>query len=101
MLDMGIVDAEIRELEDAGETTYDVCRRLSWLYAVMDHAGRAERDAREVGGSEFLDAANAAGFEAFAKVMEKHMEALKVVLPKEHEAVMARLARAAEEGVER
>ena len=100
MVDLGIVNDEIAELEASENTTYDVCNRLAILYTVRSNLGGGDvRDAEpKVGGTEFLDLAASVGFARFAEVMQAHMDALKVVLPKEHAAVMAKLGRTETEG---
>ena len=46
MLDIPMIEKEIEELENE-RTCYRVCERLAILYAVLDHAGKRPRKARE------------------------------------------------------
>ena len=44
-------------------------------------------------GSDFLDAASAAPMEDVMEILDEHMEALRVVIPREYEAVLERIKR--------
>lgn len=94
MVSLDVIEREISELE-ARETSYAVCERLSWLYTVRDHlAGKVEAKVERVpwaGESEFLQLAEGVDVAALLSIMDQHMEALKVVFPKEYEAVMAKV----------
>lgn len=85
------VEREIDELEARGETTYSLCERLAWLYVVRDHL-RPEARASEtqaLSGSEFLEAASGVSYPALMKVLDEHMEAMKVVYEREYSRVLA------------
>ena len=92
MVDLETIDREINELENRRDTTYAVCERLAWLYVVRDHlsADRAGVLPR-LGGSEFLDACGGVPLPDLMRVLNEHMEALYVVMPKEYAAVMGKI----------
>lgn len=94
MISLEEIEREIKELEARGDTTYSLCERLAWLYVVRDHLRppRAEvRPSGHIGGTEFLDAASGAPYERLMEVLDQHMQALRVVQPKEYELVMGRI----------
>ena len=89
MLDLSIIEDEISALE-AEDTTYDTCERLACLYTVRDHQ-LAKRSSDSGASSEFLMAAVGVPTPDLMKVMNEHMEALRVVYPTEYEAVVERI----------
>ena len=95
MIDLDKIDREIHDLEARGDTTYSLCERLAWLYIVRDHISPPveENDeiVRFVNGSEFLDCCEGVSYNRLMEVMDTHMEALKVVCPKEYDSVMAKI----------
>lgn len=93
MIDLETIEREIDELEARGSTTYALCERLSWLYVVRDHLLPPKQDTitNPIGGSDFLDAASGVPYSQLMKVIDEHMEAVKVVYPKEYESVLARI----------
>ena len=96
MIDLETIEREINELEARGDTTYSICERLSWLYTVRDHLRPTAANAaktQELSGSEFLDASSGVSYPMLMRVLDEHMEALKVVQPKEYEAVMMKVRR--------
>lgn len=95
MINLDTIEREINELEARGETTYSLCERLSWLYTVRDHIRpetEATRKTQELRGSEFLDAASGVSYPGLMRIIDEHMEATKVVQPREYERVMAKIA---------
>lgn len=95
MIDIDIIEKEIRQLEARGDTTYSQCERLAWLYIVADHLRQVEMD-KPVGamqGSEFLECASGVPFMSLMAILNEHMEALRVVQPREYEAVLGKLRR--------
>lgn len=92
MIDLAEVEDTIAKLETVGTSLYAV-ERLAWLYVVRDHL-RSEgtmADREPLSGSEFVEAATAAPYREMMAVLDEHMEALKLVQPREYEAVMSRL----------
>ena len=104
---------DIQEIERAmhvlacGETTYETVSRLAALKVVHDHLTQTA-DAQvpqaysaapapqsdpppRMTGSEFLEALSEVPYEDAMMVLDEHLEALKVVCPKEYESVMRRL----------
>lgn len=94
MLSVEDVERTILELEKR-DTTYATCERLAWLYIVHDHLmqrivhGKAR--ASEMEGSPFLSACSCAEIEEILRVMNEHMDAVRMIYPKEYEAVVKRI----------
>lgn len=90
MISLDLIEREIRELEARGETTYSQCERLAWLYTCRDHLLPAKADAvaERMSGSEFLEACDGKPYQALMRVLDEHMEAMRLVFPKEYEKVM-------------
>lgn len=96
MIDLETIEREINELEARGDTTYSLCERLSWLYVVRDHLIRKPepsepRITEELSGSEFLELSSGVEWGQLMAVLDEHMEALRVVMPKQYEAVIERI----------
>lgn len=92
MIDLETIEREIQDIEARGDTTYSICERLAWLYIVRDHM-RPESDGRtqELSGSEFLTACSGVPFPMLMKVLDEHMQALRVVQPREYDSVMDKI----------
>lgn len=103
MIDLKIIEETISELE-AEDTSFQQCERLSWLYTVRDHIKTPEAPAyvnepqsieeritEHTEGSEFMEAASGVSYPALMKILDDHMEAMKVVHPKEYESVMSKI----------
>lgn len=95
MLSVEEVERTILELEKR-DTTYATCERLAWLYIVHDHLTQRivqeKARAAEMDGSPFLAACSGSEIEEILRVMNEHMEAVRVIYPKEYEAVVKRIA---------
>lgn len=95
MLSIEEVERTILELEKR-DTTYATCERLAWLYIVHDHLTQRivqeKARAAEMEGSPFLAACSGADIAEILRVMDEHMEALRVVYPKEYEAVIRKIS---------
>lgn len=95
MLSIEEVDRTILELEKR-DTTYATCERLAWLYIVHDHLTQriVQENARaeEMDGSPFLEACSGADIEEIIRVMNEHMEAVKLIYPKEYDAVVKKIS---------
>ena len=95
MLSIEEVERTILELEKR-DTTYATCERLAWLYIVHDHLTQRivpeKARAAEMDGSPFLSACSGAEISEILRVVNDHMEAVRVIYPKEYEAVVKRIA---------
>ena len=94
MLSVEEVERTILELEKR-DTTYATCERLAWLYIVHDHMTQRivqeKARAAEMEGSPFLAACSGAEIAEILRVVNDHMEALRVIYPKEYEAVTKKI----------
>lgn len=94
MLSIDEVERTILELEKR-DTTYTTCERLAWLYIVHDHLTQRivqeKARAAEMEGSPFLSACSGAEIEEILRVMNEHMDALRMIYPKEYDAVVKRI----------
>lgn len=93
MVSLDIIEREISELETR-ETSYAVCERLAWLYIVRDNLKPKSGEpamTESLGGSAFLELASNVPYDGLMKVLDEHMEALRVVIPKEYDSVMNKL----------
>lgn len=96
MVSVEDIDREILELERR-DTSYAVVERLCWLYVVRDHLAGAPAGERktsmtgELGGTDFLAAASMVPIGDLMAVLDEHMEAIKVVCPREYESVVAKI----------
>lgn len=88
------IEREILDLEKK-DTTYAVCERLAWLYVVRDHLKvemvEEKKKAGHTGDSAFLMACEGVEIGALLKVMDQHMEAVRVIYPKEYSAVVEKI----------
>lgn len=93
MIDLETIEREINLLESRGDTTYSQCERLCWLYTVRDHIRPEARECetQQLSGSEFLEVCSGRSYPGVMGVINEHMEALRIVQPREYEAVMAKL----------
>lgn len=92
MIDVDVIDSEIAALEDE-ETTYETCEQLAWLYVVRDHVGAREdpETVPDVPGTEFLEVVSGRDVRGVMRVLAEHMEAIRIVAPKEYERVIERI----------
>ena len=93
MIDFSAVDDEIAWIEDncTADDEQSV-QRLSALYTVREHLGRQpEEYIEDYSGSEFLEAASGVDMDGFMRVMDEHMEGLRIVFPREYDSVMAKV----------
>ena len=95
MLSLEEVERTILELEKR-DTTYATCERLAWLYIVHDHLTQRivqeKSRAAEMEGSPFLAACSGAEITEILHVVNEHMEAVRVIYPKEYEAVIRKIS---------
>jgi len=90
MVDLNIISDEIEYLKSQ-ETSYEVCEKLAWLYVVQDHLAAEKSTTQQSVVSEFMQAAMQADTCALMRIIDEHMDAVKVVFPAEYEAVMAKV----------
>lgn len=91
---MDEVQKEIARLEN-GETTYSAAEKLALLYVVRDHSEEEPR----TGGyayasepqSEFVTAFQSVPMEKALQVIDEHMDAIKLLYPKEYSAVLRKI----------
>ena len=103
-MDMREISAEIRRLEQA-DTNYKNCEKLATLYTVKNNNMPAPeqgmysraQDAPQVvvqeQQSDFVNLASSKDFMQVLGVLDKHMELIAALYPREYEAIMVRLAR--------
>lgn len=94
MIDLETIEREISELETR-DTSYRLCERLSWLYTVRDHLRpQAKQDSAlvpQMQGSDFLEAASGTRCTDLIKVIDEHLETIKLLYPKTYDAVIERV----------
>ena len=94
MLSIEEVERTILELEKR-DTTYATCERLAWLYIVHDHLTQRivqeKARAAEMEGSPFLVACSGAEISEILRIMNDHMEAVRVIYPKEYSEVIEKI----------
>ena len=87
-MNIEVIEKSIKELEQA-EATYASCERLASLYIVRDHM--QQMTTKKMTGSDFIEEAVAAGFEKTVEIMNEHMEVIKLLHPKEYEAILQKM----------
>lgn len=91
MIDLETIEREISELETR-DTSYRLCERLSWLYTVRDHLmPQAAQDSAlvpQIKGSDFLEAASGTRCTELLKVINDHLETIKLLYPKTYSALI-------------
>lgn len=97
MIDLDMVEAEIAKLEMM-PTSFYACRRLSTLYNVRDHLMDkmfpkevSNGPKSSLGGSDFLDAANGKSYEDVMKVVDEHLETIRLLYPKTYSALVDKI----------
>lgn len=90
MIDRSIIDDEISALESE-DTTYETCEKLACLYTVRNEMRRQDAEKKCMESSDFLAASVGAPIMDLMKVMDEHMEAIKVMYPKEYDAVVSKI----------
>lgn len=109
MIDLREIDDTIRELKNTG-TTVGAAEKLALLYIARDYMQREDhpaqtemrkmrRDTRAYSGSaevydgssEFRAVCSGLCDDALLDVLDKHMEAIRVLYPKEYRAVVKRI----------
>ena len=97
-MDINEITEEIAKLEK-GDTNWQNIERLSWLYAVHDHmAGdsadviRYTQDTMPRFAGEFGEAVSGKDIGNLMNILSEHMSVIKVLHPKEYQAVLDRIA---------
>lgn len=92
------IEEEIHKLEKA-DTNWQTVQRLAWLYTVQDHlsddkmpivANKIQNVMPEYDG-EFGEVVSGAKLDDVMNVLNEHMEVVKMLLPKEYNAVIRRI----------
>lgn len=96
----------IEECRMVKHPTASTCQLMASCYTILDHLfPESSRSADiapvqlysmapepvETGGSEFVQAARAAGMTRLLDVMDEHMNCIRALYPKEYETIMRRL----------
>lgn len=97
MIDLETIEREIDDLEHR-EASYRLCQRLSWLYSVRDHLrekiyppeGKTVLKSA-LSGSEFLDAANGKPYEDVMRIVNEHLETIRLMYPKTFSAILDKI----------
>lgn len=97
MVSLDVIEREIDERLQ-GDTTYANVERLAWLFTVKNNIQVSDTQSEQkpaltstLSGSEFLEAASNVYYPSLMKILDEHMTALKIVQPKEYNAVMDRI----------
>lgn len=94
MTDLEVIEAEIDRLE-AKDTSYYTCSRLATLYTVRDHLKpKSSGDSAllpKMGGSDFLDSASGKSCKDVMKVVDEHLETIRMLYPKTYDSVIERI----------
>lgn len=97
MIDHNEIEVEIKRLEQA-ETNYQNCTRLAVLYCIRDHQKpqkASKLDSYSYGQSEFLMAVSEADINEALQVLDEHMEAIKLLYPKEYSMLITKIKKGA------
>lgn len=96
-MDIAEIKTEIARLEK-GDTNWQNIERLSWLYAVYDHmAGdapqilRINQDTMPQFAGEFGQVVSGRDINGVMDVLTEHMAVIKVLHPKEYQAVLDKI----------
>ena len=95
MINLETIERTIDELENTRDTSYRLCERLSWLYICRDHLKPQRDDVTasrpRLSGSEFLEAASAAPYEALLRVLDEHMSTIQLIYPTTYDNVIKKI----------
>lgn len=95
-MDINEINSEIYRLENA-DTTYSNCEKLSTLYTVrggLDKQVRCEEPRYSFASapaSEFVQTVMEYPYEEVITVLDEHMEAIKVMFPREYRSVLRKI----------
>lgn len=89
-MDIKEIRDEVNRLEQS-ETNYQNCQRLSVLYSILDHHQTKKETRYSGASSEFLLAMSKADEQKALKILDEHMEAIRVLYPKEYRVIINKL----------
>lgn len=98
-MDIAEIKNEIETLENS-ETNWTNIQKLSWLYIVRDHiTGDStnmiqfkQQDSMPTYSGEFGQAVSGKNIDGLMNILSEHMSVIKVLHPKEYQAVLDRIA---------
>ena len=92
MISLEEVEKTILDLE-ARDTTYAVCERLAWLYIVKDHITPfpASNNIETDNNSEFLQAITGKDSNEVWRIINDHMDCVKLVYPKQYNSIIDKI----------
>lgn len=98
MIDLETVEREIEKLEHCSES-YRRCELLASMYVLRDHmrptpgivSATVVRVVPEMGGSDFLSAASGKSVEDVLKVVDEHLQTIKLMYPKTYGGILDRI----------
>lgn len=96
MVDLNEINREISRLENAG-TTYANCEKLAMLYTVRQNQGKVENRSVEAYSlaaapeSDFIAAAREIETEDLLQIINEHMDAVRILYPKEYNLVLKKI----------
>lgn len=89
-----MVEAEIDKLESK-DTSFYACRKLSVLYNIRDHLRPQAKASSSLiprsEGSDFLESASGKNCMDVMKVIDEHLEAIRLVYPKTYSALVDKI----------
>jgi hypothetical protein len=92
MVSLEEIEREISELETR-DTSYRLCERLAWLYVCRDHLKpQAEEGVTQrLQGSEFLELSSGVSYPALMRVIDEHLDAVRILYPKSYESLLDKI----------
>lgn len=99
MIDINDINREIASLENNNMANFQTCEKLSVLYIIRDHIDNHDDKTRysfapapvDDNQSEFLKAVYSTNIERALKIIDTHMNGIKLVYPKEYKLVLDKL----------
>lgn len=89
-MDMHEITSEIKRLE-AMDATYDILSKLAVLYSIRDHHQEKKMAEYSHASSEFSQAISGADWDQALEILDEHMDAIRLLHPKEYTAIINRL----------
>ena len=93
MISLETIEREISELETR-DTSYKLCERLAWLYVVRDHMTqdrKGDERTQWLQGSEFLELSSGVSYPDLMRVIDEHLEAIRILYPKSYDSLMDKI----------
>lgn len=86
------INEEIERLENS-ETDYNNCSKLAILYVIKDHIEKPEPRIVEYSNpsSEFIEVVSGAPIESVLRIIDEHMECIKLLYPKEYSTIISKI----------